>query len=171
MMGLYLSYQPEASAEDRIMMGQNHVQLGRLPGGAVLGAWRDRAGGRRRRAESWLQLELAIHFELGDHRAALRVLRTLVARWPDRLRYWEMMAGAHQALGPGCRGAGGADGRLQRRPHQDRSRKLLNLVRMNLYVELPYQAGRILSRAMEDGRGRGEPGQPGAVAAGLDGRS
>jgi tetratricopeptide (TPR) repeat protein len=149
MMGLYLAYQPEASGEDRIMMGQNYVQLGRYRDALswVRGAL-ERAGDTP--PESWLQLELAIHFELGDHRAALRVLRTLVARWPDRLRYWEMMAGAHQALDEDVEALAALmaayNGGLINEPA-----KLLNLVRLNMYVELPYQAGRILGRAIETG--------------------
>jgi tetratricopeptide (TPR) repeat protein len=149
MMGLYLAYQPEASGEDRIMMGQNYVQLGRYRDALswVRGAL-ERTGDTA--PESWLQLELAIHFELGDHRAALRVLRTLVARWPDRLRYWEMMAGAHQALDEDVEALAALmaayNGGLI-----DEPAKLLNLVRLNMYVELPYQAGRILDRAIETG--------------------
>lgn len=149
MMGLYLSYQPEASGEDRIMMGQNYVQLGRYRDALswVRGAI-ERAGDSS--PESWLQLELAIHFELGDHRAALRVLRTLVARWPDRLRYWEMMAGTHQALDEDVEALAALmaayNGGLI-----DEPAKLLNLVRLSMYVELPYEAGRILGRAIETG--------------------
>jgi tetratricopeptide (TPR) repeat protein len=95
--GCTCGYQPEPTAEDRILVAQNHVQLGRhreaLPW--VRGALKRPA---TTPPESWYQLELAIHFELDDHRAALPVLKAMVARWPDRLRYWEMMAGAHQEL-------------------------------------------------------------------------
>ena len=149
MMSLYLAYQPEASGEDRIMMGQSYVQLGRYRDALswVRGAI-ERAGDAA--GESWHQLELAIHFELGDHRAALRVLNTLVARWPDRLRYWEMMAGAHQVLNEDVEALAALmaayNGGLI-----DAPAKLLNLARMNLYVGLPYQAGNILDEAIEAG--------------------
>lgn len=149
MMGLYLSYQPEASVDDRVLMAQNHVQLGdyREALSWVRGAI-ERAGDEAR--ESWLQLELAIHFELKDFRAALRVLHSLVSRWPDRLHYWETMAGAHQELGQDREAMAALmaayNGGLIRQ-----EAKLLNLVRMNLYVELPYQAGQVLDQAMEDG--------------------
>lgn len=155
MMGLYLSYQPEASADDRVLMAQNHVQLGdyREALSWVRGAI-ERAGDEAR--ESWLQLELAIHFELKDYRAALRVLYSLVSRWPDRLRYWETMAGAHQELGQDREALAALmaayNGGLIRQ-----EAKLLNLVRMNLYVELPYQGGRVLSQAMEDGLAETNP--------------
>lgn len=150
LMTQYLDYQPEASAEDRIVLGQAHVQLGRhreaLPWvrGAIA-----RAGDEAR--ESWYQLELAVHFELQDHPAALRVLKQLVARWPDRLRYWEMMAGVHQALGQDKEALAALMAAYNGGLIQDQA-KLLNLVRMSLYVDLPYQAGRMLEQAMADGR-------------------
>jgi tetratricopeptide (TPR) repeat protein len=145
----YLRYRPEPTAEDRILMGQSHVQLERyreaLP---WVRAAIEAAGDQAR--ETWYQLELAIHFELGDHRAALGVLNTLVGRWPDRLRYWEMMAGAHQALEQDADALAALmaayNGGLV-----TEERKLLNLVRMNLYVGLPYQGGRILSDAIAAG--------------------
>lgn len=150
MMALYLAYQPEPTAEDRIMMGQNHAQLGQHRDALswVRGAI-EQAGDES--LESWHQLELSVHLELGDHRAALRVLETLVARWPDRLRYWEMMAGAHQEL------SADADALAALMAAYNgglitTEAKLLNLARMSLYIELPYQAGRLLSQEMEAGR-------------------
>jgi hypothetical protein len=149
-MAEYLRYQPEPAPEDRIMMAQNHVQLGQhrqaLPW--VRGAIQ-RAGADAQ--ENWYQLELAIHFELRDHRAALPVLKAMVARWPDRLRYWELLAGAHQELNQDADAlaalmAAYSGGLI------DTEAGLLNLARMNLYVDAPFQAGRILARALEAGR-------------------
>ena len=95
MMTEYLRYQPTPTPEDSIMMGQSYAQMERyreaLPW--IRRAIENAKDGKP--AESWYQLELAIHFELRDFRAGLRVLNKLVARWPERLRYWETMAGAH----------------------------------------------------------------------------
>lgn len=149
MMGRYLSYQPGPSPEDRVMMAQNHLQLGRwreaLPWiqGAI-----EAAGTKAQ--ESWYLLELAIHFELGNHRAALELLHAVVARWPDRLRYWELMAGANQALGRD-RDAFAALLAAYHGGLVTESAKILNLVRLALYVELPFQGGQILERAMSAG--------------------
>jgi tetratricopeptide (TPR) repeat protein len=149
-MNEYLRYQPEPTAEDGIMMGQSLAQLGRhrdaLP---WVRAAIERAGDKAQ--ESWHQLELAMLFELRDYRAALRVLNALVARWPERLRYWEMMAGAHQELGQHA----DALAALMAAYHGgllDEEAKLLNLVRLNMYVELPYQGGAILERALDRGQ-------------------
>jgi tetratricopeptide (TPR) repeat protein len=146
----YLRHQPGPTAEDGIMMAQALAQLGRhrdaLPWVRTAIA---RAGDRAQ--ESWHQLELAILFELGDYRAALSVLNALVARWPERLRYWEMMAGAHQELGQHA----DALAALMAAYHGgllEEEGKLLNLVRLHMYVELPYQGGALLAHAMATGR-------------------
>lgn len=149
MMTQYLRYQPEPTPEDSIMMGQNYAQLGRYRDALP---WVRRAidTGGAKALESWYQLELAIHFELKDFRAALGVLNTLVARWPERLRYWEMMAGAHQELNQDMDALAALmaayNGGLI-----TEERKILNLVRMSMYNELPFQGGQILSRGMERG--------------------
>jgi tetratricopeptide (TPR) repeat protein len=150
MMTQYLRYQPQPSPEDQIIMAQNYAQMQRyrdaLPW--VRGAIRD-AGDKA--AESWYQLELAIHFETRDFRAALQVLNTIVARWPNQLRYWEMMSGAHQELNQDVDAVAALmaayNGGLI-----TEERKILNLARMSMYVDMPFQGGRILSRAIEAGQ-------------------
>jgi tetratricopeptide (TPR) repeat protein len=150
MMAEYLRYQPEPTAEDRILVAQNHVQLGQhreaLPW--VRGAIKDAGADAQ---ENWYQLELAIHFELGDHRAALPVLKAMVARWPDRLRYWEYLAGAHQELGQDADALAALMAAYNGGLVEEEA-KLLNLVRMNLYLDSPYQGGVILARALEAGQ-------------------
>lgn len=150
MMTEYLRYQPEPTPADSIMMGQNYAQMERyreaLPW--IRRAIQNAEDGKP--PESWLQLELAIHFELRDYRAGLRVLNTLVARWPERLRYWETMAGAHQELNEDVEALAALmtaynAGLIREQP------KILSLARTSMYVELPFQAGQILSQAIDQG--------------------
>lgn len=150
MMTQYLRYQPTPSPEDSIMMAQNYAQMNRyreaLP-------WVDRAiaEGGAKAQESWYQLKLAIYFELKDYRGALPVLKVLASRWPNKLTYWETMAGAHQELNQDADALAALmtaydGGLITTQP------KLLNLVRMSMYLDLPYQGGQILSRAIEAGQ-------------------
>ena len=150
MMTQYFRYQPTPSPEDQIMMGQNYAQMNRYR--EALPWVRDaiRAGGSKAQ-ESWYQLLLAIHFELKDYRAALPVLNSIVARWPDKLRYWEMMSGAHQELNQDTDALAALMAAYNGGLITD-ERKLLNLVRMNMYLELPYQGGQILAKAMGAGQ-------------------
>jgi tetratricopeptide (TPR) repeat protein len=149
MMGRYLSYQPGPSPEDRVMMAQNHLQLGRFREALPWVRGAIEAAGPSAQ-ESWYQLELAIHFELKDYRAALDLLHAVVARWPGKLRYWELMAGANQELGRDL----DAFAALLAAYHGglvNEQAKILNLVRLGLYVELPFQSGQVLERAMSAG--------------------
>ena len=150
MMQEYLKFQPEPAPEDRIMMAQNYAQMQRyreaLPW--VTGAIRQ--GGAKAK-ESWYQLALAIHFELDDYRAAVDILRTMVARWPEKLKYWETLSGAYQELNQDTDALAALmtayDGGLI-----TEQAKLLTLARMSMYVELPYEAAQILTEAMETGQ-------------------
>lgn len=150
MMTQYLRYQPTPSPEDSIMMAQNYAQMNRYRDALP---WVNRAidEGGAKAQESWYQLKLAIYFELKDYRGALPVLKILVARWPNKLTYWETMAGAHQELNQDADALAALmtaydGGLITTQP------KLLNLVRMSMFLELPYQGGQILSRAIEAGQ-------------------
>lgn len=150
MMKEYLKFQPEPTPEDRIMMGQNYAQMERyreaLPW--VTEAIRQ-AGGEAK--ESWYQLALAIHFELEDYRSAVGILKTMVARWPEKLKYWETLSGAHQELNQDLDAlaalmAAYNGGLITAQP------KLLTLARMSMYNDLPYQGAQILTKGMESGQ-------------------
>ncbi len=150
MMTQYLRYQPTPSPEDSIMMAQNYAQMNRYRDALP---WVDRAiaEGGAKAQESWYQLKLAIYFELKDYRGALPVLKILASRWPNKLTYWETLAGAHQELNQDADALAALmtaydGGLITTQP------KLLNLVRMSMYLELPYQGGQILSRAIEAGQ-------------------
>jgi tetratricopeptide (TPR) repeat protein len=150
MMTQYLRYQPTPSPEDSIMMAQNYAQMNRYRDALP---WVDRAiaEGGAKAQESWYQLKLAIYFELKDYRGALPVLKVLVSRWPNKLTYWETLAGAHQELNQDSDALAALmtaydGGLITTQP------KLLNLVRMSMFLDLPYQGGQILARAIEAGQ-------------------
>jgi hypothetical protein len=149
-MQAYIRFRGQPGDEDRILVAQAHARLGR-PRDALPWVRSALESAGERAPETWHQLELALLFELEDYRGALRALAALLARWPDRLRYWEMMAGAHQALGeePAALAALMSAYQLGLVTEE---RKLLNLVRMNLAADLPYAGARLLAAAIEDGR-------------------
>jgi len=111
--------------------------------------------------ESWYLLELAIYFEKKDYPAATRLLTGMVAKWPEKLKYWEMLSGSYQERSMDIDAlatlmvayeAGLLDDTSATMNEQQRERKLLNIVRMNLFVEVPYVAGRTLEQEMAAGR-------------------
>jgi len=111
--------------------------------------------------ESWYQLELAIYFDKGDFPSATRLLRSVLARWPDRLKYWEMLSGAYQEQNKDLEALAALmvayrRGLLSETSEtmtvEQREKKLLNVVRMNLFVEVPFNGARMIEAEMAAGR-------------------
>lgn len=100
--------------------------------------------------EPWYQLELAIHMEQDDYRAAADVLRTLIRLWPDKRRYWETLSGVYLELKEDQLALATMMAAYNRGLITDGA-KILNLVRLNLYLDNPYVGGRILQRGIEEG--------------------
>lgn len=148
MMMEYLKFQPEPTPEDMIIIAQAYAQMERYDDALP---WVQKAIAKAgpKAQESWYQLMLAIHFEKKNYRAAVDVLKTVVSRWPDKLKYWEMLSGAHQELEQDADAAAALMTAYHNGLLTDGT-KLLNLARMNMYVELPYQAGRIIEKGIAD---------------------
>jgi tetratricopeptide (TPR) repeat protein len=81
----------------------------------------------------------------------------MIAKWPEKLKYWEMLSGAYQeqqkdldalaALMVAYR-----KGLLYEVAGDQIEKKILNIVRMNIFVEVPFVAGEILEKEMAAGR-------------------
>jgi len=150
MMKAYLKFQPEPTPQDRIMMGQNYAQMERYRDALPWVTKAIEQGGADAQ-ESWYQLALAIHFELKDYRSALGVLKTMVARWPDKLRYWEMMSGAYQEMNQDMDALAALMAAYNGGLITEQG-KLLTVARMSMYNNLPFQGAQILTKGMESGQ-------------------
>ena len=141
--------EPEPKPEAYILMASSYAQLEKYR--EALPYVQTAIAKSKKPQESWYQLELAIYFETEQFRNAANLLRTMVAKWPNNLRYWETLAGAHQELGEDEQ-ALAAQMLAYEKGLIDDERKLLNIVRMNLFLDVPYDAGKILAREMEAGK-------------------
>jgi len=101
--------------------------------------------------ESWYTLELSIHYELLDYSGAVEHLRDMVLRWPGNAGYWDMLANTYLELQDDT-SALAALMVAYEYGLVDEEAKLLNLVRMNLYLDVPYEAGVILEAGLTEGR-------------------
>ncbi len=97
--------------------------------------------------ESWYQLELAIYFELQQYANAASILRTMLTHWPDKLRYWETLAGSYQESKEDQKALAALMLAYRKGLITD-DKKILHVVRMNIFLEDPYQAGKILQEEM-----------------------
>ena len=101
--------------------------------------------------ESWYQLELAIHYETKDFDGAVGVLQTMVSRWPDKVKYWDLLSGAYQEKGED-KNALAAMMLAYQKGLVTEEKKLLNLVRFNLFLDIPYDGGKLLEKELAAGR-------------------
>ncbi len=134
-----------------IMMASSYAELNDYPN--ALPCVRQAIERTAEPKESWYQLELAIHFEQENYTAASTLLRKVVAIWPDKLTYWEMLSGAYRQENPpkdqeslSVLKLAYYRGLLETEP------KLLNLVRIMLFNQLPYEAGKMLADEIQKGR-------------------
>jgi len=100
--------------------------------------------------ESWYTLELSIHFELMDYPSAAGHLREMVVLWPDNASYWEMLASAYLELEDDPNALATLMVAYEHDLVEEEA-KLLNLVRLNLFLDVPYQAGLILTAGLAEG--------------------
>ena len=142
----WYAYEKEPSANSYILMATNYAQMERyreaLPYVRTAIA-KDTAKPK----ESWYQLELAIYFELQQYANATNTLRTMLTHWPDKLQYWENLSGSYQELKEDQKALAALMLAYRKGLFTD-DKKILNVVRMNMFMEDPYQAGKILQDEM-----------------------
>lgn len=100
--------------------------------------------------ESWLQLKLALHYELKQFRESAETLVALIALVPDNAQYWKQLSGVlleveEQQDSLAVLAVAERQGMLQ--TEQD----LKSLASVYLLLEIPYKAGRLIEEAMDKG--------------------
>ena len=100
--------------------------------------------------ESWRNLQLAIHVELGQTLEAIELLKENIGIWPDRLRFYQVLSGLYMEV-ENDHGALSALTIPWHRDMLEAESDILSLTRLNLFLENPARAGEILSQAMERG--------------------
>ena len=100
--------------------------------------------------ESWYQLALSLHFEKQDYKSAAALLRQMVVIWPDKPQNWEMLSSSYLEL----KQDNDALATLMvayAKGLVTSEAKILNLVKMNLFLNIPFEAGKILEQALNTG--------------------
>ncbi len=101
--------------------------------------------------ENWYQLALSIYFERNQYPPARDMLKTVVVYWPETERYWEMLSSVYLELKDDSN-ALATQMLAYKKGLLTSERKILNLVKLNIFLEIPYTAGEILEREMAAGR-------------------
>jgi len=149
-MSTWLAYAQEPVAADAYMLiGSSYAELGQL--GNALPYIQEANSRAETPNDSWHVLELSIHFEQANYTAARDLLREMVVIWPESERYWEMLASVFLELEDDSNALATLMVAYKKGLVTEET-KLLNLVRLNLFLDVPYEAGRILETEIANGR-------------------
>ncbi len=149
----WFKFEPDPPADANILMASSHFELKQyeqaLPW--VQEAIKKREASGKEPKESWYQLELAVYFEGDRYNDAARLLRRMLALWPDEPKYWKTLSGVYTTIEKDSE-ALALMMLAYEKGHLTEQKELLNLVRLNLFMDIPYTAGVILDKEMNSGR-------------------
>ena len=97
--------------------------------------------------ESWLQLNLALYYELENYSAAAGVLRRLVAQYPDKKDYWQQLSSIYQQLQQ-FPDALAIKHLAYKKGFIKSETEILQLFNLFLYNKQPYQAANFLAKEL-----------------------
>ncbi len=100
--------------------------------------------------ESWLQLELAILFINKRYDEAIDVVKKLSTYWPEKEKYWETMAGTYMEMQKDA-DALAALNLGYKNDAISKAETLESLARLNLYLEIPFQAASLIEKNLQEG--------------------
>jgi len=97
--------------------------------------------------ESWYKLQLAAQYELKDFKGCAETLEILASQYPDNKKYWEQLAGMYMELNEDNK-ALATMGLAFRKGFITDEKQLLNLARMYILNDAPFEAGKLLDQAI-----------------------
>ena len=100
--------------------------------------------------ENWRDLQLAIHVELEQRLEAIDLLKENIGIWPETLRNYLVLSGLYLETENDA-GALAALTIPWHRGMLEKEDDILNLARMNLFLDNPARAGTVLDEAMQRG--------------------
>lgn len=99
--------------------------------------------------ENWLQLKLAIHYELKEYPKCAEVLVHLVGMAPIKEEYWKQLSGMLFEIKKDPE-ALAVLALADRRGYIDKEDEFRNLANMYMYLQIPMKAGLVLQRGFDD---------------------
>ena len=100
--------------------------------------------------ESWLQLKLAIHFEMKDYKSCAQTLVQLIGLGPQKPEYWKQLSGVLVELKKDT-DAVAVLALAERQGFISKPNEIRNLYAVYMLLDLPYKAGALMQSALEKG--------------------
>lgn len=101
--------------------------------------------------ETWLQLKLAINYELKNYADCARTLVELIGVVPDKPDYWKQLSGMFLEMSQDTE-AVAVLALAERRGFIAKPQEIKNLYSIYMLLELPYKAGLLIQEAIEQKR-------------------
>lgn len=101
--------------------------------------------------ENWLQLKLALNFELKDYPACAASLVQLIGMVPDKPDYWKQLSSVFLEMRKDTDSLA-VLALAERQGYIDKPNELKNLFNIYMLLELPFKAGLLMQEAMDKGR-------------------
>lgn len=101
--------------------------------------------------ESWLQLKLAVAFELKDFKTCAQTLVQLLAIAPTKPEYWKQLSSMFYEMKQDTESLA-VLALAERQGFVEKPNEKKNLYSIYMLLELPYKAGRLMEEAIESGK-------------------
>jgi tetratricopeptide (TPR) repeat protein len=101
--------------------------------------------------EVWLQMKLAISYELKDYKACAEALVQLIARSPDKPDYWRQLSSVLYELKDDTQSVAVLS-LAEKQGYLQKPAEIKNLYSVYMMIEAPYKAGALLEDAMAKNR-------------------
>jgi tetratricopeptide (TPR) repeat protein len=100
--------------------------------------------------ENWYRQLLAVYYESRQYEAAAQLLQQLISRSPGDKHYWLQLSSIYHELGNNSQSIAVME-LAYLRDLLTQETELINLARYYLHMELPYKAGQLLEKALNEG--------------------
>jgi tetratricopeptide (TPR) repeat protein len=101
--------------------------------------------------ESWLQLKLALNYELKDFRACATTLVQLIGMVPDKPDYWKQLSSMFFEMKEDSESLA-VLALAERQGFIDKPNEIRNLYNVYMVMELPFKAGNLMQDAIDKGK-------------------
>ena len=107
--------------------------------------------GSKKPATSWLQLNLALYYQLKNYPAAAKMLATLLQSHPNNKAYWDQLSSVYQ-LQKDFKKATSIKHLSYKKGLLSSEKELLDLANLFLYTNAPYKAAKLLQQELTSKR-------------------
>ena len=101
--------------------------------------------------ETWLAFAVAMNYELEQYKEALRLLEKLVGLFPAKKKYWKQLTGTYLNLENNKKALATME-LADKGQYLETDTEIMNLVSLFIFGGIPYKAGKMLEKALAEGR-------------------